>query len=628
MAIAAEESGIRKPDSADVSDEGAGPSAPAADRVATNDSEPRRAHARRHRWLAIPAAAFVIALSGLSFWLVRPTDRDIRPFGSVVRFALPFPHGTRPLDGAQFAPSPDGTTIALAARGADGRSHLWIRRLHAFDWQELSRTDDASYPFWSPDGRHVGFFAERRLKRIDVASGVTQTVCDAPDGHGGTWGLGNEIVFAPSGNGPLHRVAASGGTPQPITKLDGSHRELAHLWPRFLPDGVRVMYFANAADPKQRGSYLLDLQRGNTILVARRDVATVPAGDLLLFSNNRTLVTQRFDASRQELEDDITAIAGADQVGGPIAVGPTFSATPNVLVYRSTGPRITRLTWLDRQGRTIGEAGMPGEYQTPAISPDGRRIAVAQTDDRTNAADIWVIDVERNTSTRLTFNPAPDSAPIWSPDGSRVAFASRRPDGVHVMATNSTGGGSEVTIATWPFALQPTDWSNDGRVLLFTSRDSKTGLDVWATPVDGDRKAWPLLQTAFDESDGRLSPDGRWLAYVSNESGVDQVYVRSFPEPESRFQISVNGGTHPHWQRDGRQLLFVSPDGTLTAVDVSPGAAVGSGRPTPVLTLPDTIDFAMGPGAGPFLVPMPFDEHSGHELRVIVNWMNELRMER
>jgi Tol biopolymer transport system component len=276
----------------------------------------------------------------------------------------------------------------------------------------------------------------------------------------------------------------------------------------------------------------------------------------------------------------------------------------------------------------IGEAGMPGEYQTPAVSPDGRRIAVARSDDRVDTTDIWVIDIGRDTSTRLTFNPDPDSAPIWSPDARRVAFASRRDGRVQLMATSAAGGGTEEVIATWPYMLQPTDWSMDGRVLFFTTRNPKTGLDVWAMPIDGDRKAWPLLQTAFDESDARLSPDGRWLAYVSNESGIDQIYVRSFPTPESRFQISANGGTHPHWRGDGRQLLFVAPDSMLMAVGVDRGAAFTAGTPERLMRLPDATDFALRPGAEQFLIPMPHDQHSRPELQVIVNWMNELRTRR
>ena len=626
MALAAEESGIRSPEESGIGNQESGGFRQEESAVIQqpHSGPALRAHRWRYRWLAIPVALFVLAVGALLVTLVRRLDSSpaIQPLASAVRFTLPFPTDTRALDGAQFAPSPDGTTIVLAARAADGRSRLWIRRLQALDWQELSRTEGASYPFWSPDGRHVGFFAERRLKRIDVSNHVSQTVGDAPDGHGGTWGLDDWIVFAPTDTGPLQRVAASGGTPQRITRLDEARGEVAHVWPRFLADGVRLVYFANAADTKQKGSYLADLNQGTAALVVRRDVAVVPADDLLLFSHNGTLMAQRFDARRPQLDDRITAIAGADDVGGPMAYGPNFSASGTVLVYRNTGPRLGRLTWFDRRGQVIGEVGMPAEYQAPAVSPDGRRIVVARTDDRTNTSDIWVNDVDHR-STRLTFGPAQDSSPIWSPDGVRVAYASSRDGRVQIMTTKADGGGTEETIATWPQMVQPTDWSNDGRALLFTTRHAKTGLDVWAMPLAGDRKPWPLLQTPFDESDAHVSPDGRWVAYVSNESGLDQIYVCSFPEPESRFQISVTGGTHPRWRRDGRELIFVAPDGMLTAVDVMHDSTFRSGSPAPLLRLPDTAEFTMGPGGEQFLVLMPHDEAS-NSLHVILNWKTEL----
>ena len=306
-----------------------------------------------------------------------------------------------------------------------------------------------------------------------------------------------------------------------------------------------------------------------------------------------------------------------------MAYGPNFSASGSVLVYRNTGPRLGRLTWFGRRGEVIGEVGMPDEYQTPAASPDGRRIAVARTDDRTNTSDIWVNDVEGRRLTRLTFGPALDSSPIWSPDGTRVAYASSRDGRVQIMTTKADGGGSEEMIAAWPQMMQPTDWSIDGRVLLFTTRHAKTGLDVWALPLAGDRKPWPLLQTPFDESDAHVSPDGRWVAYVSNESGLDQIYVRSFPEAEGRFQISVTGGAHPRWRRDGRELIFVAPDGMLTAVDAMHDSTFRSGNPEPLLRLPDATAFTMGPGGEQFLVLVPNDDAS-HSLHVVINWKTEL----
>lgn len=585
----------------------------------------RHAHAPWPRWRTGAAVALLVAIGALLFFVAISRRNDAPPFPIVVRFTLPFPNETRALEGPQFAPSPDGTAIALAARGADGQSRLWVRRLRGLDWQELPRTDGAAYPFWSPDSQHVGFFADRRLQRINLASGLTQTVGDAPDGRGGTWGSGDDIVFAPGARGALMRVTAVGGTPQPITTLDRSRAEVAHLWPMFLEDGRRFVYFANTADRRNGGSYVGDVSNGSKALVVGRDVVTVPVGDLLLFSQDRTLITQRFDAARGELHDSAQAIAGAVDVGGPRMSGPSFAASTHVLVYRNSSPPISRLVWFDRRGEVSGEVSAPADYRTPALSPDGRRIAVARADDRTNGSNLWLLDVERNMSTRLTFGPHQDASPLWSPDGDRIVFASRRDGLVRLMTTSAAGGGVEEEIAASPQMVRLSDWSIDGRTLLYTTQDPKTGLDVWAIPLTGDRKPWALIQTPFNESDARLSPDGRWVAYVSNESGLDQVYVRSFPRPESKWQASVNGGTHPQWRRDGRELLFVAADGTLTSVGVDAGPTLRLGGAVQLTRLPSATEFATTPDGQRLLVQVPQDGANAAELDVVVNWRSELR---
>jgi hypothetical protein len=272
---------------------------------------------------------------------------------------------TRPaLEGAQFAVSPDGSAIALAARGVDGQSHLWLRRLQALDWVELPRTEGATFPFWSPDSRHVGFFAERQLKRIDVANGLTQAVCDAPNARGGTWGIRDEIIFGDGGTRTLMRVPARGGEPYSITKL--AQGEIAHVWPRFLDDGRHVVFFANTPDTQAKGTYAIDLDiaDGRRILIARRIVTTVPIGDILLRPLSGSLVAQRFDFARPERGDDGQVIGGVERVTGTAEAGPTFAAAHNVLVYRSAGDQKTQLSWLDREGRIIGTIGEPGDYGT------------------------------------------------------------------------------------------------------------------------------------------------------------------------------------------------------------------------------------------------------------------------
>jgi Tol biopolymer transport system component len=576
-----------------------------------------------------------VALVALSGFIIRGRGDVVTSTASPVRFTMPYPDGTDAIDGAQFAVSPDGRAIVVAARSAEGSSRLWLRRMQTFDWQQLPDTQDAQYPFWSPDSRHIGFFADHRLKRIDLGNRLTQVVCEAPDGHGGSWGTHNEIVFAPGAAGPLFRVAASGGAPQQITKLglETGQMETAHVWPHFLA-GNRLVFFANAPDPRNKGNYVLDLDRGTRVLLAQRAVAIVPANGVLLFAHNGTLVAQRLDPGRSEPEPELRTIAGADDIGGPMSIGPNHAATPEVLLYRRVQPKLSELVWFDRSGRAIGAEGEPADYQGAAISPDGHTIVAARSDERKNVSNLWRIDASRSATSRLTFGSDRDGYPVWSPDGSRVAFASRREGNapLSISAMSVAGDGKREQLIEAPLDMRPTDWSRDGGLLIYTRTDPRTHLDVWALPLTGDHRPSPIVQTPFNESDAHLSPDGRWIAYVSDETGRDEVFVRSFPSfdparraapPEGTWMISANGGTRPRWRNDGRELFFMSPDGMLMAASVQARPLFELGPSQPLFHIQRASDYAVA-GSDRFLVQVPHDTPGSNQLQVVLNWMTEL----
>jgi Tol biopolymer transport system component len=566
-------------------------------------------------WIA--AAAVLVLIAAVMQFFPRSRRERTSPHVDPVRFTLTLPDETEMSDGAQFAVSADGTQLVVAARGAGGAQRLWLRRLQSLEWRELSQTDGATYPFWSPDSRHIGFFADRRLKRIDVANGLTRTVCDVGSGHGGTWGIQDDIVFADAAG--LSRVSASGGAPVPITitKLDGSG---PHLWPHFLPDGRHFVFLVQKENDKAT-THVGSLDTAETMAIADGRGPAAFVANALLFSRGATLATQQFDQETGVL-GEVETLGGVEDIAGSMATGAAYSASSTVLVYRRGQERRRQLTWFSRQGQHLGVVGDPAEYRGFALSPDGRRVAVARRGDD-EASSVWLMDVASDRVSRLTTARERNAFPLWSPDGSRIAFSSRGSDVESLRAVVADTGGMDEELLRSPESKRLTDWSPDNR-LLYSARSAKTGMDLWMLPAMGDRKPQPLLQTPANESQGRWSPDSRWIAYVSDESGAEEVYVRAFPPSEGRWQISTGGGRRPRWRGDGREIYFLSPNGQLMAVDVMGAPTFQSGAPRPILALRGADDFAVSRN-GRFLVPLPADEGRDRELHVVLNWAAELR---
>jgi Tol biopolymer transport system component len=509
-------------------------------------------------------ATAVLAIGALAIPATLYFRRAV-PEPMVTRFDVVTPPTT---DAFSFALSPDGRQLVFVANGDNG-SQLWLRPLDQIKAQPLAGTAGASYPFWAPDGRVVGFFADFKLKRVDITGAGLQMLADAASARGGTWNADGVIVFAPAVAAPLLRVPASGGTVAPVTRLvagQGSHR-----WPQFLPDGRRFLFLMATGQPEAQGVYVgsLDGREPTRVMPAATAATYAPPGYLLLVSQG-VLAAYPFDAARATVEIEPIRVdqpVGADDG----AFHSAFSVSAQgVLAHRSGAAARRQLVWVDRTGKVLGTVGQPDENAlgNPALAPDGHRVAVTRV--AQGNADVWLMDLGLGVPSRFTFDPTIDSAPIWSPDGSQVIFRSTRNGTYDLFEKPTTGTADEHPLLETPQAKSPLDWSPDGRFLLYSVLDPKTGSDLWALPLTGERKPFAVLQSSFDEIEGQFSPNGQWLAYASNESGRYEVYVRPFPEAGEKRQVSAAGGTQPRWRRDGHELFYVAPDGRLMAVPISP----------------------------------------------------------
>ncbi|HSE31170.1 MAG TPA: protein kinase [Pyrinomonadaceae bacterium] len=536
--------------------------------------------------------------------------------------------------------SPNGRWIVFRLNTEDRRELLWARALNSLELQPISGTEGGAQPFFSPDSRSIAFFAGGKLKRVDISGGPPQNICDVPtpNNAGGTWNNNGLILFAQAPTDGLYRVSAAGGTPVRITEVDASHDEVGHAWPYFLPDGRHFLYLVRNTQPEKSAVYigLLDSKETKRLVQVHSSMAFARPG-YLLFVRDDTLMAQPFDAERLELTGEQFALA--EQTSrNPVNGRAFFSVSDNgVLVVRTGELVLNKLIWFDRTGKQLGAITKEGTYNAPALSPDEKKVAVRRLDfQATLAADIWVIDLERGTETRLTFDPATDSMPGWSPDGNWITFVSTREGSTRLYQKRANGSGAEETLGTSEQAKASPDWSHDGKFLLYGQMNPGTIWDLFVLPLSGDRKPQPVVQTNFVEIHGRFSPDGRWIAYSSNESGQFQVYVQSFPPSGSKWPISIDGGAQPRWRGDGRELYYFTPDRKLMGVEVNGGSdKFQVGEPKPLFELRVRgagIDVGF-PGSGyytvtrdgkRFLVASSAEVPEKQEITVILNWLTRL----
>jgi len=579
----------------------------------------------------------LIATAALGYLYFQPAEPP-----RVLKFSLSTPEKAAFANSVP-AVSPDGRKVALALV-TGGQTSIWIRDLDALESRLLPGTEGGVYPFWSPDSRFLAFFAGGKLKKIDLAGGPALPLCDATLTLPGSWSKDDVILFTPAIGG-LFRVSASGGTPVAVTMVD-SASEILHVAPWFLPDGRHFLYFTISSKGKS-AVYAGDLDSKTRRLVLEGDTNAVyapPANGrrgYLLFARDQTLMAQPFDAAKGELSGDPVAVA--QPVDHP-NIGARFSASENgVLVYATGGAGgMGQLTWFERSGKQAGTIGPPGAIQWPAISPDGAKVAFEQGD----PPDIWVYDLTRGSPSRFTFGPAGNLFAQWSPDGSHIAFTSLRPQGVTIAQRATSGTAQDEILDGDAQVKRPLDWSRDGNYIIEGRPGNKTGADIWVLPLaqqgkdqqgksapgkeanakEGDGKPFPYLNTEFNEDYAKLSPNGQWLAYTSDESKRPEVYVQTFPTKGGKWQVSIDGGERPVWSRDGKELYFISPDQKMMAVEIKGGANFDRGAPKPLfdVRIAATNWFDVSKD-GRFLLPVPVAQSGAAPVNVVVNWQAALK---
>src|SRR6202165_1114917 len=580
---------------------------------------------RRHYlgWLMASAFFVLMTAASVAWWRAsNPRPRRMY-FQASVLFAA-----------NDLALSPDGHILALVAYSAQANNYvLWTHQVGGRQTNSLAGTQGASYPFWSPDGKFIGFFADGKLKKVQASGGQAQVICEAPNGRGGTWNQDGVVLFTGDALQGLSRVSSAGGSPVELTKPDKSRFQASHRWPVFLPDGKHFLYLASnfSGQLEYNAIFLgsLDSQETRLLVNTSANAAYAEPGYLLYLRDN-ALVAQPFDRRHYVLSGEPHTL-NDDVLYTPLVDRAVFSVSSGAVLVMQTGKgaALSQLMWFDRTGKPAGTVGVPGSYNNVRLSPDGHRIVTDQTDTDGRHIDIWVHEPVRRTGPGLTFDPSLDEAPIWSPDGKQILFTSNRKQlGFHFYLKNADGSGLEEEAADFGPGLLANawDWSRDGKYVLI-----RKGIELWYFSWS-DRVAKPLLQAKWTARNAQFSPDGRWVAYASNETGRMEIYVSAFPTANGKWQVSSAGGQEPRWRQDGRELFYLSAEGKLMAVAVTAGASFEAGLPTVLfqthrrqpVSAQDFFSYDVSGDGQKFLIATRVDEANSAPLTVLLNWASEM----
>jgi eukaryotic-like serine/threonine-protein kinase len=581
--------------------------------------EEKRSRREDLAWLIAGMLALMLVILGL-WW------RGSRPPEQTTFYFAPLPFAAR-----DVAVAPNGHTVAVAGyRESERKNFLWIYEPGSKDAISLPNTEGANYPFWSPDGRSLGFFADGKLKKLDISGGAVQTLCDAPTGRGGAWNKDGVILFTPSGllGTGLYRISASGGTPTQVTTPDQSQGQDSHRWPVFLPDGIHYLFSAvNLSGRKELYSIFagsLNSSETQFITNARANAAYAAPG-YILFYRDKTLYAQPFDAKKLSLTGEPTPIVNDVQYFPRIAKA-TYATTANglLIAQKSGGTGVSQLLWFDRKGQQVGMAlkGAAGIYGNIFLSPNGKWVGTDTTDPSSQNTDLWTYDLENGSAKRLTFDPSIDTVPIWSPDSRQLVFSSNRDLKFGLYIKDATGAQSEKAIVQEGPDRYPDDWSRDGKYILY-----ERGSDLWFLTLP-EQKNSQFLKAASTLKNGRFSPDGRWVAYASNESGRWEIYVTSFPEAHGKWQVSNGGGDQPKWRGDGKELFYLSPEGKIMSVSVNTGTNFDAGTPVvlfqanprEMVATSEHVTYDVSKDGQKFLINTQMKEGQTMPMSIVLNW--------
>jgi Tol biopolymer transport system component len=562
------------------------------------------------------AATLLLAIVYFNFGLRGKSEHQQQAFRSSI-----LPPDKYRIDWANpGALSPDGQLLVFSASGPEPGNQLWLRPLDSLTARPLPGTEGAFGAFWSPDSHWIAFFSSGKLRKISIDGGSPQVICNGPVGRGGSWGPDGTILLVPDVGIPVYSVPATGGTPTPVTQLDKVHQELTHRWPSFLPDGKHFLFFSRGPENMNYVGVLGSLDR-KMILKNDSNAIYVSPG-YLLFVRNGNLMAQPFDAKRLELTGAAVPVAENVPTAGIWQHG-LFSASNNGIV--SIQPRFGKLVqpvWVDRSGKILEVLGDPAMFTQVSVSPDGQRTAFVIIDSQDGTWNIWILDLKGHQKTRLTYESSVGNFPVWSPDGNQIIFATNRLGVERMFSIPASGVGEASLLLPSEEGDFPTSWSRDGKFIAFLRSpiNAYNKRSLWIAPTFGDKKPHRLLEVAGTISEAVFSPDGKWLAYHSDENGRREVNVVPFPEANRKIAISSGGGNTPRWSPDGKALFYLTNDGTLMSASLLAGKNGLQVGETQALFKTSRMLYDVAPDGKRFLLYKEAEDQPTSSITLISNW--------